>query len=112
MELVNEHDLPFRNGDCGAKYLLRGPHYEWGIILIKAHQAMRPHLHEQVEEQFYCEVGTPTLVIDGVPHLTRQGDVLRLLPGEAHDILNETDEDVRLIFIKAPYLPDDKVDVP
>ena len=111
MEIINEHNMPYRFGNKGAKYLFRGPHYEWGIILVKAGEKMAPHLHEQVEEQFYFEVGTPQLVVNGEAHRVAEGDVFRLEPGEAHDIINDTADDVRIIFIKAPFLPDDKVDV-
>jgi len=39
----------------------------------------------------------------------RSGDVFRLEPGEAHDIVNDAAGPARIIFIKCPYLPDDKV---
>lgn len=111
MEQVNEFDLEFRHGDHGPKYLFRGPHYEWGVIVFKAGQAMGPHKHEEVEETFYFETGTPQMVVDGVSHRVRPGDAFRLAPGEAHDIINDTESDTRLVFIKAPYLPKDKVDL-
>lgn len=37
------------------------------------------------------------------------GDVFKLAPGEQHDIVNDTEDASRIIFIKCPYLPDDKV---
>ena len=111
MEQVNEHELEFRHGDHGPKYLFRGPHHEWGIIVFKPGQAMGPHKHEQVEETFYFECGTPQMVVDGVAHRVKPGDVFKLDPGEAHDIINDAAEDTRIVFIKAPYLPTDKVDL-
>jgi len=111
MERINEHDIEFRNGDHGPKYLFRGPHWEGGIIVLKAGQEMSPHLHEQVEEVFYFETGTPQMVVNGESHRVRPGDAFRLAPDESHTIVNDADTDTRLIFIKAPYLPKDKVDL-
>ena len=37
------------------------------------------------------------------------GDAFRLEPLEKHDIVNDTQEEVKLIFIKTPYLPEDKI---
>jgi hypothetical protein len=38
-----------------------------------------------------------------------EGDAFRLEAKEKHDIRNDTKGVIDLIFIKAPYLPDDKV---
>ncbi len=111
MELVNEQDLDFRYGDHGPKYLFRGPHYEWGVIVLKPGQSLSAHKHETVEETFYFEAGTPQMVVDGQAHRVREGDVFKLQPGEGHDIINDGDADTRLIFIKAPYAPKDKVEL-
>jgi quercetin dioxygenase-like cupin family protein len=111
MEQVNEHDLQYRGGDHGPKYLFRGPHFEWGVILLQAGQAMTPHRHEVVEETFYFETGTPQFIVDGVAHRVKPGDVFKLEPGEAHDIINDASTDTRVIFVKCPYEPADKVDL-
>ena len=111
MELLNEHDLEFRHGDHGPKYLFRGPYYEWGIIVVKPGQSLGPHKHEAVEETFYFECGTPQILVDDIAHRVRPGDAFKLSPGEAHDIINDADDDTRIIFIKAPYAPTDKVEL-
>ena len=111
MEQVNEHDLEFRNGDNGPKYLFRGPHWEGGIIVFKPGQELGAHKHAEVEETFYFETGTPPMVVDGTSIRVKPGDAFKLSPGEAHNIINDADEDTRIIFIKAPHVPGDKVDV-
>ncbi len=110
MERVNEHDLEYRHGDHGPKYLFRGPLHEWGVILLRPGDSLKAHKHAQVEETFYFETGAPTMIVNGVAHSVRPGDVFRLEPGEAHDIRNDGPEPCRIIFIKCPYLPDDKVE--
>ena len=108
MQKVNERECDFRNGDWGVKYFLRGPKIDWGLILLKPGQVMGEHGHKEVEETFYFLEGAPTLMVDGRGVQTGQGDVFRLEPPERHDIWNNTDAPVRILFIKCPYLPNDK----
>ena len=111
MDRVNEHDQTFRGRDSGPKYMLRGPKHEWGIIVFHPGQELGRHKHAQVEETFYFERGAPQIIVDGVAHRVREGDAFRLDAGEAHDIINDTDEDIRIIFIKCPSIPTDKIDL-
>jgi len=109
VELINEQDCAFRFGDHGPKYLIRGPQHEWGVIVLQPGQELGGHRHAEVEETFYFETGAPQMLVDEVEHRVRPGDVFRLEPGEGHDIVNDTDADTRIIFIKCPYRPDDKL---
>ena len=111
MERISEADCEFRFGDHGPKYLLRGPRIEWGVIVFKPGQQLGRHCHNEVEETFYFLEGTPQMVVDDESYRVRPGDVFRLEPPECHDIINDTDQDTRLVFIKTPYLPDDKVNM-
>ncbi len=111
MERVNEHELEFRFGDHGPKYLLRGPKHEWGVIVFQPGQELGRHKHEEVEETFYFETGTPQMVVAGESYRATPGDVFRLEPGEGHNIINDGEAETRIIFIKCPYLPKDKIDL-
>jgi mannose-6-phosphate isomerase-like protein (cupin superfamily) len=111
MERVNEHDKEFRFGDWGPKYLFRGPHLDWGVIILKPGACLKPHYHEQVEETFYFLEGEPKIVIDQKQYRVKQGDAFRIVPPEVHDIINDTDSPVKMVMIKYPYIPSDKVDV-
>jgi len=109
MERVNEKDLAYRQGASGPKYLFRGPLYEWGLIRLLPGQGLGPHYHERVAETFYFWKGTPLMIVEGVEHRVVEGDAFRLQAKERHDIRNDTAEPIQLLFIKAPYLPEDKV---
>jgi mannose-6-phosphate isomerase-like protein (cupin superfamily) len=109
MQRVNEKDLAYRQGDSGPKYLFRGPLLEWGLIRLLSGQSLGLHYHEQVEETFYFLKGTPLMVVEGGEYRVAEGDAFRLEAKEKHDIRNDTKGVIDLIFIKAPYLPDDKV---
>ena len=46
MEKVNERDRPFRNGDSGPKYLIKGPKWDGGIIVFNPGQELGAHYHQ------------------------------------------------------------------
>jgi len=109
MQHVNEHDLEYRHGDHGPKYLFRGPRHEWGIIRLGPGHEVDLHHHAEVQETFYFEEGAPTLILNGEPLRVRPGDAFQLEPRETHRIVNDSPEPARIVFIKTPYLPEDKV---
>jgi len=111
MEKVNEFDQPFRGGDCGVKYLFRGPNTDWGVILLKPGQELGGHYHEEVEETFYFVQGTPVMRVNGIDHRVKLGDAFRLTPPDQHNIINDTAGEVKMIFIKYPFNPKDKIDL-
>jgi mannose-6-phosphate isomerase-like protein (cupin superfamily) len=111
MELINEGGRDFRHGDHGPKYLFRGPKFEWGIIVFKPGQELGTHCHNEVEEHFYFLEGSAQMTVDGDSFPVKPGDVVRLDPPECHNIANTGDTDLRMVFIKCPYLPTDKVDM-
>ena len=109
MQRINEADCEYRGGDWGIKYLLRGPKIDWGVLLLKSRQKMGAHGHRKVEETFYFLRGSPKILVNDTEYRTREGDAFRIDPGEYHDIVNDTKEVVKVVFIKVPYLPEDKV---
>lgn len=109
MQRVNEKENKFREGDWGVKYILRGPYIDWGIILLKPGKATGAHGHQEVEETFYFIKGSPKILVNDVEYRVEEGDAFRLEPLEKHDIVNDTQEEVKLIFIKTPYLPQDRI---
>jgi mannose-6-phosphate isomerase-like protein (cupin superfamily) len=111
MQRISEKDCAYRDGDSGVKYLLRGPRIDWGVILLKAGQSLGAHYHEEVEETFYVDRGRGTFLVNGERFAAGEGDVFRMEPTDRHDIVNDGDQPLKLVFIKCPYLPKDKVDV-
>jgi mannose-6-phosphate isomerase-like protein (cupin superfamily) len=112
MQYRNVNDVPWPLGDAGAKYVMCGPHVEWGLFRMRPGQSSKDygrHIHRVVEETFYFLEGSPRFVINGVEHRVRPGDAFRIEPGEPHDLINDTEQDCTVVFIKYPYLPDDKI---
>ena len=109
MDRVNEFYLGYRHEDHGPKYFFRGDRFEWGVIRLLPGDTLGGHSHNEVEETFYFPEGTPEMIVNGEAHRVNPGDVFKLSPTETHDIRNDTDQPIKLIFIKCPYIPDDKV---
>ena len=109
MEMVREEEKTFRNGDWGIKYLFRGPRLDWGIVFLKPGTSMGAHYHEEVEETFLILEGQGALKVNGSEIPVAQGMAFRLEPGEKHDLRAAEHSHLRGIFIKVPYLPDDKI---
>ena len=82
---------------------------DWGVIALNPGEKMGVHGHNEVEETFFFIQGTPKIIIDDVSYDVKEGDAFRLEPLEKHDIHNDTDSPVKFVFIKCPYLPDDKI---
>ena len=109
MKKVNESDFQYRNGDSGPKYLMRGPNIDWGVMVVKPGKKMGPHGHAKTEETFYFVKGTGNMIVNDKPYPAKVGDVFYIEPHEFHDVENTGNEDMKVIFIKSPYLPDDKI---
>ncbi len=110
MKKVSEKEMAFRDGDSGVKYMLRGPSIDWGILLLKPNSKMGGHLHEKVEETFYFIEGSGNMIVNNEKIPAKQGDAFLIEPKEKHDVENPTNKPLKVIFIKTPYLPKDKVD--
>ena len=110
MERVNEHDLEYRHGQSGPKYLFRGPTIDWGVLRFLPGEELGAHHHLRVEETFYFTSGTPKMIVDGGEYRVREGDAFRIEPGEVHNIVNDTDQPIEAVFIKGTFDPEDKVD--
>ncbi|NOZ24174.1 MAG: cupin domain-containing protein [Planctomycetes bacterium] len=111
MEKVNEHELEYRGGDSGPKYLFRGPNIDWGVLRFLPGQELGYHIHERVEETFYFTRGAPKMIVNGEEYRVKAGDAFRCEPGDKHNIINDTDGPIDAVFIKHIYDPKDKKDV-
>ncbi len=108
MEMVNEREQAFRQGDWGIKYLFRGPRLDCGVVYLKPGTNMGAHYHKEVEETFIILEGKGYLRLENRDIPVEAGTAFRVEPGERHDLL-AFDMPLRGIFVKVPYLPEDKV---
>jgi quercetin dioxygenase-like cupin family protein len=110
---ANLAQAQYRYGDWGPAYLLRGPQSDLGVFRIPPGEEMSNHYHARTEESFVCLDGEVTLwTACREQHTLRAGDVHRCVPGEMHYFVNEAAEPFRAVFVKAPYNPEDTIQVP
>jgi quercetin dioxygenase-like cupin family protein len=106
-------DAEYRFGDYGPAYLLRGGNTDIGVVRLRPGDDVVNHLHSRVEESFYVIEGSATLWVDcATQHTLAPGDVYQCPPGEMHYFQNTSDADFRMLFVKAPYDPDDTTSLP
>jgi quercetin dioxygenase-like cupin family protein len=103
MYLTNEKDHDYRFGTHGPKYLTKGPKIDMGVVVITAGESHPCHKHEKQEESFLVIEGECAVWVDGVKVVIKVGDYLRCEPNEAHYFHNESEDDFKAIFIKAPF---------
>ncbi|HUX99672.1 MAG TPA: dimethylsulfonioproprionate lyase family protein [Candidatus Deferrimicrobium sp.] len=110
MKKISEKDMEYRDGDSGVKYMIRGPHIDWGLMLLKPNSKMGAHYHKEVEETFYFMEGSGIMIINDQKLQAAEGDAFLVEPTEKHDVENLSNKPLKVLFIKTPYLPKDKVD--
>jgi mannose-6-phosphate isomerase-like protein (cupin superfamily) len=71
------------------------------IVIAPGGSSVRHH-HLISEETYYILSGGGRLVIDDRTVFVRPGDAGLILPGEAHQIFNENDEELVLLAVSAP----------
>ncbi|MHA1459298.1 MAG: cupin domain-containing protein [Promethearchaeota archaeon] len=110
MKSVNEKDIPFRGGESGVKYLMRGPSIDWGLILLKPGEKMaeKAHGHNLLDETFYFVEGNGVMIINNKEFSALEGSVFLVEPKEMHNIRNDSKQPIKIVFIKGDYKPDDK----
>jgi quercetin dioxygenase-like cupin family protein len=113
--VIHRHldETEHRFGEYGPGYVVRGPRTDIGMVRLRPGDDASNHYHAAIEETFVVLEGRATLWVDGRrSHTLGVGDVYQMEPGEQHYFVNESDEVFRALFIKAPYDPEDGVQVP
>jgi len=110
MKRVNEKEVPFRGGESGVKYLMRGPSIDWGLILLKPGEKMaeKAHGHNLLDETFYFVEGDGVMIVNDKEFGALEGSVFLVEPKEMHNIRNDSQKSIKIVFIKGDYKPDDK----
>lgn len=113
MQRTTLAEAPYRFGEYGPGYLMRGPRTDVGLVRLRPGDDASNHYHAAIEETFYVLEGTATCWIDCTERIELQpGDVIQAEPGEMHYFVNESDQVFKALFIKAPFDPNDGVQVP
>jgi mannose-6-phosphate isomerase-like protein (cupin superfamily) len=81
---------------------MRGPSIDWGVILLKPGESMasKAHGHLEIDETFYFADGSGIMIIDDNEYNAPQGSVFLVEPKEMHNIKNNSEKLLKIIFIK------------
>ena len=80
-------------------------------VLIPAGHSGGSHYHKIAEETYYILKGEADIIINGNCFKATPGMLVSILPGEIHDVINNTEKDFELLAISAPaFSPDDSID--
>lgn len=112
MFIINENEREYRFGDSGPKYLMKGPRSNFAIVQFQAGQDFTAHYHDVMEENFFILEGEVDIVVDGVAHRLKPGDLIHIEPKEVHYVVNNSQSAVKMISTLAPYVEKDKTEVP
>lgn len=90
---------------------MRGPSIDWGVILLKPGEMMgeKSHGHNIVDETFYFIKGNGVMIVDDQEYNATEGSIFLIEPREMHNIRNDSENPIKIIFIKGDYKPDDKI---
>lgn len=105
----------------------RADHYGWGdgcdgwhlvrsAELSVVEERMPPgareprHRHARARQFFYVLAGTLTVREDAATHRLGPSTGVEIAPTVAHEVINETDEDVRFLVISQPPSHGDRVE--
>ena len=90
---------------------MRGPSIDWGVILLKPGELMgeKAHGHNILDETFYFTEGDGVMIIDDNEYEAPQGSVFLCEPKEMHNIRNDSEKPIKIVFTKSRYLPEDKI---
>jgi len=90
---------------------MRGPSIDWGVILLKPGESMAEtaHGHNYIDETFYFVEGNGIIIINDKEMAALEGSVFLVEQKEMHNIRNESNKSIKIIFIKGEYKPEDKI---
>ena len=111
MFIVNENEREYRFGESGPKYLMKGPRMNFALVRFRPGEDFQAHYHNVMEEDFFILEGKVDIVVDGVKHTLKTGDLIHVEPKEVHYLINPYDEPVKMVSTLAPYQEVDKVNV-
>ncbi|MBI1859555.1 MAG: cupin domain-containing protein [Deltaproteobacteria bacterium] len=79
-------------------------------VLPPGRRSSWPHAHSHQEEFVYVVSGEPTAWVNGRTYALKPGDGVAFPPGTgiAHTMINDTDQEVRLLVVGEQSNPDDK----
>ncbi len=100
MKRINEKNVPFKYEKSGPKYLFNEEKFSGGVAYLNPSDEIKEHVHVDEAEVFYFIKGTPQFLINNEVIKVEEGDGILVFPEEKHGIKNNTDETIKISFLK------------
>ena len=85
----------------GPNSAVEADQFVMGHVTVEPGGGIPAHEHAQ-EEVYYILSGTATMMVDGNIKQLAAGTTVHLPPGTLHELTNNTEEQVILLFVYAP----------
>lgn len=115
-KFVSEADSPSENIGPPHQRVIRhlaapwtiGSRNVWvGTSAVDPGFTSNEHAHEDQEEIFYCLSGRGKCRVDGEAVDMRPGDLVYVLPGSKHQLVNDGDEVFKVLaIVSPPFIPE------
>ena len=77
-------------------------------VSIPNGKKVAPHYHKVSEETYYFLRGTGQMIVDNEEKQVSAGDAVLIMPGQIHELYNNSSETLEFIAVSAPaWIPDD-----
>jgi len=70
------------------------------LVKFPARSKVKPHYHKQTKEVFYVLKEGGIIFIDDKKIRAKNGEIILCEPGEVHGVINDTDEEFRILVYK------------
>jgi len=70
--------------------------------------AEKAHGHNLLDETFYFVEGDGVMIVNDEEFGALEGNVFLVEPKEMHNIRNDSQKSIKIVFIKGDYKPNDK----
>jgi len=87
---------------CDGWYLLQTPELSVIEERMPPGTSEQRHLHKKSRQLFYVLWGELTMECDGVEHTLHAGEAIEITPGLAHQAINKSVADTRILVTSQP----------
>lgn len=105
MEIVDLNDVRrFDDAKMQKLPLFDSEHFFCDVYCLKPGQTQKVHVHASEEKVYVALDGRPTAILGDERRTLEPGQAVIARVGIAHGLVNESDEDARLLVFMAPRL--------
>ncbi|RDC65155.1 cupin domain-containing protein [Adhaeribacter pallidiroseus] len=97
--------------NCEGWHLVKTPALSIIQERMPADTSEKLHYHALAQQFFFILAGTATFIVDGKTFIISAPQGLHILPGQVHQILNQTDTDLLFTVTSQPTSRGDRIEV-